>query len=188
MPTDLPTGTLLSTRTIHDGRVFSVHADRVRLPNDRVADLEVVRHAPSVIVVPMPDPDHVILIRQYRHPVSAWLWEVPAGSVDAGEDAEAAAIRECHEEIGLVPARVTRLGEFLPTPGYCDEAMTFFRAEDLGQGGHPAAQDPDELIEVHTFTLAEALAMIRRGEMPDLKSAMAVTLVGERRGDGSDSP
>ncbi|MCU0255216.1 MAG: NUDIX hydrolase [Vicinamibacterales bacterium] len=173
-----PVATLLESRTLYRGRVFTVDTDRVRLPNDRTVALDVVRHAPSVVVVPMPDPGHIVLIRQYRHPVGEWLWEVVAGSIDEGESPEQAARRECHEEIGLLPGRVTRLGAFLPVPGYCDEQMHFFLAEGLHQPAERAEADPDELIVVHTVPLAEARAMVGRGEIRDLKTAMALELVG----------
>ena len=173
-----PAGTLLATRLAHRGPVFSVHADRVRLPNAREVTLEVVRHAPSVIVAPMPDPGHLVLIRQYRHPVGAWLWEVVAGSIDEGESPEEAAGRECHEEIGRRPARVTPLGTFLPLPGYCDEVMHFFRADGLYVPREAAEADPDEVIVPHTVTLDEARAMVRRGEIADLKTAMLIGLLG----------
>lgn len=177
MSTHEPIATLLEGRKIFEGRVFSVHADKVRLPNGRDVQMDVVRHAPSVVLVPMPDPEHVILIRQYRYAVNKWLWEVPAGSIDPGEDIEEAVRRECHEEIGLRPDHVTRLGEFLPTPGICDELMHFYRVDGLRVPDHAAEADLDEMIVPHTVTLAEAKAMVLRGEIPDLKTAMALMLV-----------
>ena len=172
-----PLPTVLEERTVFEGRVFTVNSDRVRLPNDRAVTMDVIRHAPSVIVVPMPDPEHVILIRQYRYPVNEWLWEVPAGSIDEGETPEEAARRECDEEIGLRPDRVTPLGQYLPTPGYCDELMHLFKAESLRTPETRAEADADEMITAHTVTLAEAKAMVQRGEIPDLKTAMALMLV-----------
>lgn len=172
-----PVAQLVGSRTVYEGRVFRVDVDTVRLPNERTVEMDVVRHAPSVILVPMPDPDHVILIRQYRHAVGKWLWEVPAGSIDPGESAVEAARRECHEEIGLVPDRVERIGTYLPTPGYCDEEMAFFKVSELRQPALSAEPDPDELILPQTVTLAEARAMVARGEIPDMKSAMALLLV-----------
>lgn len=172
-----PTATPIELRTLHRGRVFTVNAERVRLPNGREVTLDVVRHAPSVIVAPMPDPGHIVLIRQYRHPIGEWLWEVVAGSIDEGETPEEAARRECHEEIGLRPRRLTPLGTFLPVPGYCDERMHFFRAEDLHAPAEAAEADPDELIVPRTVTVAEARAMVGRGEITDLKTAMAIALL-----------
>ena len=93
----------LSSEKVFEGRVFDVQRDRVRMPNGREVVTDVVRHAPSVVIVPIPEPGHVILIRQYRYAVRRFLWELPAGSVDPGEEPEAAARRECHEEIGQVP-------------------------------------------------------------------------------------
>src|SRR5438094_985238 len=146
---------------VYKGRVFSVEVTNTRLPNEREVTMEVVRHPRSVVLVPMSDPAHVILIRQYRFAVNQWLWELPAGSVDAGEEPEIAARRECHEEIGMIPQTVVRLGSFFPTPGYCDEEMIFFRLSSLEIASETAAQDEDEDIEARTFALADAREMIR---------------------------
>ena len=99
---------------VFKGRVFSVEVAQVTLPNEREVTIEVVRHPKSVVLIPVPSPGAVILIRQYRAAVNQWLWELPAGSVDEGEEPEAAARRECHEEIGLVPQALIRLGTFHP--------------------------------------------------------------------------
>lgn len=106
----------LDSRAIHQGRAFSTLQDRVRLPNGREATMDVVRHPASVILVPMPDSARVILVRQYRYAVDRWIWELPAGNVEPGEDPEAAARRECAEETGWTAQRVERIGDFYPTP------------------------------------------------------------------------
>jgi ADP-ribose pyrophosphatase len=162
---------------VFKGRVFSVDRADVTLPNGRPATIEVVRHPRSVVIIPMPTPASVILVRQYRAAVNQFLWELPAGSVDEGEEPEAAARRECHEEIGQLPQAVMRLGTFLPTPGYCDEEMVFFKVSSLETPGTPAEQDEDEDIEVKTFMLAEARDMIRRGEINDMKTIVGLRLI-----------
>jgi len=162
---------------VFKGRVFSVEVAQVTLPNEREVTIEVVRHPKSVVLIPVPSPGAVILIRQYRAAVNQWLWELPAGSVDEGEEPEAAARRECHEEIGLVPQALIRLGTFHPTPGYCDEEMVFFKASSLETPTEKAAQDDDEDIEVKTFTIGEARDMIRRGEISDMKTLVGLRLV-----------
>ena len=167
----------LSHERLFDGKVFDVDRDRVRMPNGRDVTVDVVRHPPSVVIVPIPEPGQVILIRQYRYAVNRWLWEVPAGSVDAGETPEAAARRECHEEIGQVPQTLVRLAALLPTPGYCDEEMFFFRASSLAETDEKAAVDEDEDIEVQVFDVREARDMVRRGEISDMKTVVALTLV-----------
>jgi ADP-ribose pyrophosphatase len=167
----------LSSESVFGGKVFDVHRDRVRMPNGREVVTDVVRHAPSVVIVPIPEPGHVILIRQYRYAVNRFLWEFPAGSLDAGETPEAAARRECHEEIGKVPATIVRLAALLPTPGYCDEEMIFFRASSLEEPAETAVIDEDEDIEAKIFELREAREMVRRGEIVDMKTVVALTLI-----------
>src|SRR5262245_31880355 len=116
---------------VFKGRVFSVEVSRRRHPNGRVHEVAVVRHPPSVVIVPIEDDGRVVLVRQYRAALDRELWEAPAGSVDREESADEAARRECAEEIGRSPERVERLGAWFPTPGYCDEELIFFRATGL---------------------------------------------------------
>jgi ADP-ribose pyrophosphatase len=165
--------------TVYNGRVFSVEVETRRFPNGREHQVEIVRHPPAVVVIPIENDGRIVLIRQYRAAIDRELWEVPAGSVDSGESAEAAAQRECEEEIGRVPDRVERLGAWYPTPGYCDEEMIFFRASALRAPApdSPHKPDPDEDIAARTFTLADARAMVTRGEIVDLKTAYALTLI-----------
>jgi ADP-ribose pyrophosphatase len=162
---------------VFKGRVFSVDVARVTLPNEREVTVEVVRHPRSVVLIPVPEPGKVILIRQYRFAVNQWLWELPAGSVDEGEEPEAAARRECHEEIGKVPATLVRLGSMYPTPGYCDEEMVFFRLSNLEEPTEAAAADEDEDIEAQTFELRQARDMIRRGEITDMKTVVGLAMI-----------
>jgi len=168
---------LIKSERAFDGRVFDVDRDEVRLPHGRTVTVDVVRHPKSVVLIPVPEAGHVILIRQYRHAVGQWLWEFPAGSVDPGESPEQAARRECHEEIGLMPATIVRIGAFYPTPGYCDEEMIFYRLSGLDEPTEPATLDDDEDIEVRTFTLPDARDMARRGEIRDMKTVVALGMI-----------
>ena len=167
----------LSSQQVFKGKVFSVDRDTVKMPNDRTMTVDVVRHAKSVVLVPVPEPGKVILIKQYRYAVNAHLWELPAGSVDEGEQPDQAARRECHEEIGLVPATVVRLAAMHPTPGYCDEEMVFFRLSGLEATDEQAHVDEDEDIEAKTFELRDAREMVRRGEITDMKTLVGLSLV-----------
>jgi ADP-ribose diphosphatase len=172
--------TVLSSRTVYEGRIFDVTVDRVRLPHGREADLEVVRHEGSVVLIPLDDEGRVLLVRQYRHAAGRFLWELPAGSLESGENPESGARRECHEELGLIAGALAELGTLWPTPGFCTEVMTFFRVTSLRVPGHndePAHQDEDESIEVGRFTLAEAARMIRHGEIADLKTVAGLSLI-----------
>jgi ADP-ribose diphosphatase len=167
----------LTSETMFKGRVFSIDRDRVRMPNGREVTLDVVRHPRSVVLIPVPEPGHVVLVRQYRYAVNADLWELAAGSLDPGESPEQAAARECHEEIGLVPSTVVRLAALYPTPGYCDEEMVFFRLSGLEEGKEPAAVDEDEDIEARTFELRDVREMIRRGEIVDMKTIVGLGFI-----------
>jgi ADP-ribose pyrophosphatase len=167
----------LESQQVFKGKVFSVDRDRVKMPNDRTVTVDVVRHARSVVLVPVPEPGKVILVRQYRYPVNTFLWELPAGSVDEGESPEQAARRECHEEIGLVPSTIVRLSAMYPTPGYCDEEMVFFRLSGLEKTDEQAAVDEDEDIETQVFELRDAREMVRRGEIQDMKTLVGLTLI-----------
>jgi ADP-ribose pyrophosphatase len=164
---------------VYRGRVFNVEVARHTFPNGREFEVEVVRHAPSVVVVPMADPEHVVMVSQYRASISRQTWELPAGSLNPGETAEAAALRECEEEIGLVPGHLVRIRGLYPAPGFCDEELIFFLATDLRQPppDSPNKPDEDEDIRVHTVSLAEARRMVADGTIIDLKTAYGLTLV-----------
>ena len=168
--------TTLDSRAVHQGRAFDTYQDRVRLPHGREATMDVVRHAASVILVPLPDPDRVILVRQYRYAVDRWIWELPAGNVEPGEDPEAAARRECAEETGWTAGRVERIGAFHPSPGYCDEVMIFYRLTGLAATDR-LALDADEVLEPRVFTLDEARRLVADDPVADMKTALGLRLI-----------
>lgn len=97
--------TLVSRAVVHTGRIFRFEVDRVTLPTGHTLDMEIVRHPGSVVLLPIPEPGMIILIRQYRYAIDRWIWELPAGSLKPGENPDEAAARECEEEIGLAPGR-----------------------------------------------------------------------------------
>jgi 8-oxo-dGTP pyrophosphatase MutT (NUDIX family) len=175
--------TVIDTRVAYDGRIFQAVVERVRLPHRHEdSTVEIVRHAGSVVIAAMPAPDTVLLVRQYRHPAAGYLWELPAGSIDPGEDAETAARRECHEELGVIAGTAERLGEAWALPGYCTEYMTFFRMGDLrapGPGDASAYQDEDEAIETQVFRVEQVRRMVLSGEIKDLKTAAALAFLSE---------
>jgi ADP-ribose pyrophosphatase len=167
----------LSHERVFQGKVFEVDRDLVRMRNGREVTVDVVRHPKSVVLLPVPAPGRIILIKQYRYAVNRWLWELPAGSVDEGEQPDAAARRECHEEIGQVPETIVRLAALHPTPGYCDEEMIFFRLSGLSTPAEAAVQDEDEDIESKVFSIADARDMVRRGEITDMKTVAGLAMI-----------
>ena len=169
----------LSSRLVHQGRIFAVTVDRVRLPHGVEVDMEVVRHPGSVVMVCVPRPGEIILVKQYRYCAGRDLWEVPAGSLGVGEDPAAGAARECHEEIGMVPRTLALVSTLWPTPGFCTEKMLFYLCTDLIEPDGRAEQDEDEHLEPRTFTLDEAWAMVKAGTIADMKTVVGLTLVGQ---------
>jgi ADP-ribose pyrophosphatase len=164
----------LSTRRVYEGKVLSLDVDEVEEPGGIRATREVVRHRGSVAALPVHDDGRLVLVRQYRYPVDALIWELPAGRLDPGESVEEGVRRELEEEVGLRPRRLEALGMFYTTPGFCDEAMHLFRATDLETV--TARPEDDERIESRTFTLAEVGAMIRGGEIREGKTLVALLM------------
>lgn len=170
---------VLETRRLYDGKVLALDVDQVEEPGGVRATREVVRHKGSVACLPVHRDGRVVLVRQYRHTVSAYVWELPAGRLDARESPEAGARRELEEEVGLRAGRLEKLVEFWTTPGFCDEAMHLYRATELQQV--LARPEADERIEVLTTSFAEARKMIDRGDVREGKTLVALLLEAERR-------
>ncbi|MSO56717.1 MAG: NUDIX hydrolase [Acidobacteria bacterium] len=171
---------LKRSRVIYTGRGFNITVDEVAYPDGRLVSMDVVRHPGSVVLLPMTAPDRVLLVRQYRYVVDRWLWELPAGTREPNEALEAAALRECHEEVGQIAGRAEKLLRLFPSPGFCDEEMHFFLLTDLRarRSDEPEAhQDADELLTVKEFSVADVREMVRTGGIVDMKTAVGITLI-----------
>ena len=164
---------------IYKGRKFSIEVARRCYPDGTEHEIEIVHHRPVVVMIPIDRDGRVMMIRQYRAVVERETYEVPAGGVEAEEHAEDAVRRECEEEIGLVPQRMAKLGAWYSSPGFCDELMIFFRVWELQEPrpDSPHKPDEDERITPHPIAIEEARAMVKRGEIVDLKTAFALTLI-----------
>ena len=166
-----------SPEVIFEGRVIRVERESVTLANGRSTVIEAVRHRGSVVIIATPAPDTLVLIRQFRPVINRWIWELPAGSLDAGESPDTAVVRECEEEIGLTPRRIPLLGSWFPTPGFCDEIMHFYLCEDLITPAGPVSRDEDEQIEPATVSLTAAREMIADGRVVDMKTMVGLSLL-----------
>jgi ADP-ribose pyrophosphatase len=174
----------LSTRTVFRGRVVELSVDRVRLPNGRESDMELVHFAGAAAVLPIvatADGEEAVLVRQYRHAAGGWLLELPAGKLDPGEEPEACARRELAEETGYRAAELEPLGWIWSTPGATDERIWLFAARVTGDGGAAALED-DEVLERCRLPLAEAVRRAVSGEIHDAKTACALLRWAARQG------
>jgi ADP-ribose pyrophosphatase len=176
MTDDTETGRV-SSRRAYTGRVISVDVDTVRFPNGTSGDLEMVRHPGASAVVPfLDDPgEHdprIILIRQYRYAAEGFVYEIPAGRLDAGEKPEVCAERELREETGYSAERLERLTTFYTTPGFTDERIHLFAAIGLTAGD--SQLEADEILDIHIVPLSTAIGMIGSGELIDGKSMVGL--------------
>jgi ADP-ribose pyrophosphatase len=164
---------------IHQGRVFKLFRDNVTLENGFTVDLDIVRHPGASAIVPLTDQHDIILIRQYRYAAGDFIWEIPAGTLEPEESPLFCARRELIEETGFSASAWEKLGEIIPVPGYSDERIHLFLAEDLV----PSRQhlDRDEILEVHTVSFNDALSMIRSGKIVDGKTITGILLAKDLR-------
>lgn len=175
--TDAITPGKISSLRIHTGRIISLDRDTVRFPNGSVGELEMVRHPGASAIVPfLSDPTgddpQLLLIRQYRYAADGFIYEIPAGRLDPGEDPRDCAARELREETGCTAARIDPLITMYTTPGFTDEKIHLFMATGLERG--ETAHEADEFMSVETVSLSNALEMIRKGQINDGKTALAV--------------
>jgi ADP-ribose diphosphatase len=166
------TETVQSSKTVYRGRLLHVLEDEVRLPDGRSARREYIRHPGAAVMLPMPDPASVVLVRQFRYPLERHFYEVPAGKIDPGEAPLATARRELQEECGFVAAEWRHLATIHPCIGYSDERMELFLARQLTPVEH--APEQDEFLEVLTVSLGEALGWIRDGRITDVKTVIGL--------------
>lgn len=167
----------LSSKTIHEGRIFDIRIDEIR-EGELEYSREIVVHKGSAVVVPVFDDGSVALVRQYRHAAGEYLLEIPAGTLEEGEDPMAGAVRELEEEIGVKAAKLEKLTEFYVSPGFLTEKMHVFLATGLTDVGQKL--EADELLTVERHSFDELNKMIRNGEITDAKTMLGIMLAEEK--------
>lgn len=162
----------LSSSTVYHGRLFDVQLDQIEMPDGAIVHRETIRHPGAVCMVPI-DPDgRLLMVTQYRHATGRRLLELPAGTLEPGEEPLAAVARELQEEVGRLPGRIDALGGFFVAPGYTSEYIHLFVCTDLRESSLDG--DEDEDIEVESLTVEEALAAIDSGRICDAKSVVGI--------------
>jgi len=167
----------ITSETVYSGKLLQVFKDEVRLPDGKLTSREIVRHPGSVAIVPRLADGRIVLVRQFRYVTGRELWEIPAGTCDKeGESLEETASRELAEEAGFKAGRLTRLGRAYLVPGYGDELMTWFLAENLSPT--PAHAEMDESFNVNPFDLPSLRVLLSSGELEDAKSLLGLAWAG----------
>lgn len=172
MPGKSQRAKILKSKVLYKGKVFQLQRDTVIEPGGVKADRDIIVHPGSVVVLPVFPDGRILLIRQYRHSVGEFLWELVAGRKEPGESPVAGARRELIEETGYSAKRFRKLMRVVPTPGFVNEWMWVFAAEGLTEGdAHP---EEDEKITPRIFTQQQAAKMIERGTLRDAKSICGI--------------
>jgi ADP-ribose pyrophosphatase len=170
----------MTIKHIYTGKVVSLNIDTVALPNGVTVDLEIIRHPGAAAVVPMKDDRTVVLIRQFRHAAGGFIYEIPAGKLNPGEDPLDCASRELEEEIGYRATTFELLSSIFTAPGFADEVIHIYKATGLVPGQQDL--DRDEVLEVLEMPLKEAIRKIQEGTIRDGKTIVGLQAVYIRGG------
>ncbi|MBW1771127.1 MAG: NUDIX hydrolase [Deltaproteobacteria bacterium] len=164
---------------LYNGKIFNVALEKVTLPNGVIKDREVVRHPGAAAMVPLLDDGNVVLVKQHRHAVNDYLWEIPAGTLEPDEEPLACAGRELIEETGYEANNFDKLTEILPAPGYTDESIHIFLATGLNAVGQKL--EDDEILTVQPTPFDKAIEMIKTGEIQDAKTIVGLLLTSMKK-------
>lgn len=168
---------LLGSEELYKGKIITLNRDTVRLPDGKVAEMDIARHSGASAVVPflsgpLGDEPQLLLIRQYRFAAGGYIYEIPAGRLEPDEKPIDCAARELKEETGCTAEHIEPLTTILTTPGFTDEVIHIFMATGLKHGQHE--READEFVEVVIMRLSEALERISLGEITDAKTVLAL--------------
>jgi len=162
----------MKSEKIYEGKILNLRIDTVELPNKKYSKREIVEHPDGVAIVPITSNDSLILVKQYRKAIGDFMYEIPAGKLEIGEEPKEAAKRELEEETELLANKLTYLSEFYTSPGFCDEKIYLFLAKELIKSDGKI--ETEEYIETKEFPMEELIKMINRGEIIDSKTIIGI--------------
>lgn len=165
---------ILNRETVYKGRAFVVQRLEVKLPDERLTSYDVVKHTGAVTLVPLDGEGNILFVRQFRIAVNSELLELPAGTLEEGEEPEICAAREIREETGMAARSLRKLGDYFLAPGYSSEHMHVYLATDLYHA--PLKADADEFLQVQKIPIAKALEMAAANEIKDAKTLACLLL------------
>lgn len=164
----------IESKEVFSGRLVKLRVDIVRLPNGKEATREIVVHRGAIAAVPLIDGEKIVMVRQFRQAAGETLLEIPAGTLDSGEDPVDCARRELGEEIGYHPNKLTLMFKSYLAPGYSSEMLHTFLAQDLVKT--QAHTDADEFLEVVEVPMSDAIDLIRSGDIKDAKTICGILM------------
>lgn len=162
----------LSSKTVYDGKIIKVNVDTVQLPNGKEAKREVVHHQGAVGILTINKNNNIILVKQYRKPLEKMILEIPAGKLEKNESPVDCALRELKEETGYTANNIEQIVKFYTSPGFADELIYLFKANDIHKG--KTELDEDEFVETIELTLSEVIDLIKKDEINDAKTLIAI--------------
>lgn len=167
---------LVKSDVIFRGKVFNLKVDEIKYESTgNVGRREVAVHPGGAVVVAITDENKIVMVRQFRYPFQEWVLELPAGKLDDNEDPQNCAVRELTEETGYTARKITNLGYIYTTPGFCNEILHIYLAENLTAGVH-AREEGEEGMQVFEFTIDEIKEKIKNGDIVDAKSISGIMM------------
>ncbi|MHB8840415.1 MAG: NUDIX hydrolase [Candidatus Aquicultor sp.] len=173
--------TLLKSDLIYEGSIISLYVDKIKSPEGRVMEREVVKHLDAVGIVAINKRREIVFVKQYRHAIDADLLEIPAGLLDNGENPKECAVRELREETGYRAGTVHRLAEFYTSAGFTDERFYLFFTDEIEEG-EPERDEGEEGMLVEHIPVKEAVEMVASGKIEDAKTLTAILMAAQRVG------
>jgi ADP-ribose pyrophosphatase len=165
---------ILKRETVYKGRAFEVQNLEVRMPNDRLTHYDLVKHSGAVTLIPLDRQGNILFVRQFRIAVNSEMLELPAGTLEPGEEPEVCAAREIREETGMAARGLRKLGDYFLAPGYSSEHMHVYLATDLYEA--PLKADDDEFLQVQKIPITKAFEMAAAGEIKDAKTLASLLM------------
>jgi len=162
----------IMSKNIYSGKVVKLDIETVLLPNKKTTEREIVRHPGAVAILPIDDSGYIYFVKQFRKAIDMELLEIPAGKIEHGEDPFQCALRELQEEIGYTSNKLTYITEIYTSPGFADEKIYIYKAEDLIKS--ELTKDDDEFINIYRYNPDKAFEMIKKGAITDAKTIVAL--------------
>jgi ADP-ribose pyrophosphatase len=166
----------IDEKPIYKGKIIELVVQNVELLNGKISKREIVKHPGGVAILAYLDAETVLFVEQFRKPIDNCILELPAGKLEYGENTEECGIRELEEETGYKAKKFTYLGKIVTSPGFCNEYIYLYKAEELYKG-QTGLGDEDEFINIHEIKVNDIKDMIKKGEIIDSKTICAFMMI-----------